>query len=60
MSVLKDFGRACVEESSEGDRIDGEVGWIDGEARIDGEWSVGSMVGWIGGRMSGWLVVDSR
>ena len=42
MSVLKDFGRACVEESSEGGRIDGKVGWIDGEVRIDGE--VGLMV----------------
>ena len=29
MSVLKDFGRACVEESSEEGRIDGEVGSMD-------------------------------
>ena len=26
MSMLKDFGRACVEESSEEGRIDGELG----------------------------------
>ena len=26
MSVLKDFGRACVEESSEEGKIDGELG----------------------------------
>ena len=30
MSVLKDLGRACVEQCSEGSRIDGEVGSIDG------------------------------
>ena len=28
MSVLKNFGRACVKESSKEGRIDGEVGLI--------------------------------
>ena len=29
MSVLRDFGRACVEESSEEGRIGGKVGSVD-------------------------------
>ena len=38
MSVLKDFGRACVEESSAVGRIGGKVGSVD---------EVSCQVGWM-------------